>query len=117
MKTICLWITLAVPALALVAGCKTSEPGSSSHASVEIKGHTTKEIQATTMVVFAEHGFTLRTNTPTLMRFDRSASTAEKLKYGDWLNDGMKMQIKVRLLSLPESAHMLTADVPGPRCR
>jgi len=111
MRAICLCTGLALVAVGLVAGCKSSQPGSSSHAAVEIQGHSVKEIQATTLVVFAENGFTLRTNTPTLMRFDRPASTSEKLKYGDWLNDGMRMQVKVRVLSLPESAHMLTADV------
>jgi len=111
MQSACrsLWLMLA--ALVLFVGCQSSQPGGSSHAAVEIKDRTSKEIQATTVVVFAENGFSLRTNTPTLMRFERMASSGEKLKYGDWLNDGMAMLVKVRLQSLPDNAHLLSADV------
>jgi len=97
--------------LLLVTGCQSSKPGSSSHAAVEIKGHSAAEIQNTTVVVLAESGFTLRTNTPMIMLFDRPATTGEKVKYGDWLNEGMKMQIKVRLQSQPEQTYLLRADV------
>ena len=78
---------------------------------MEIKGHSATEIQNTTVVVLAESGFTLRTNTPMIMLFDRPATTGEKVKYGDWLNEGMKMQIKVRLQSQPEQTYLLRADV------
>ena len=111
MKSISPLFYLTVVGLLLVTGCQSSKPGSSSHAAVEIKGHSATEIQNTTVAVFAENGFTLRTNTPILMLFDRPATTGEKVKYGDWLNDGMKMQIKVRLQSQPEQKYLLRADV------
>ena len=102
---------VAVCGLLLVTGCQSSKPGSSSHAAVEIKGHSATEIQNTTVAVFAENGFTLRTNTPVIMLFDRPATTGEKVKYGDWMNEGMKIQIKVRLQSQPEQTYLLRADV------
>lgn len=111
MKSISTLFSLVALSLFLVAGCQSSKPGSSSHAAVEIKGHSATEVQNTTVAVFAENGFTLRTNTPVLMLFDRPATTGEKVKYGDWLNDGMKMQIKVRLQSQPEQTYLLRADV------
>jgi len=111
MKSIGIWFCLTIPALLLVTGCQSSKPGGSSHAAVEIKGHSASEIQNTTVAVFAENGFTLRTNTPLLMLFDRAATTGEKVKYGDWFNDGMKMEIKVRFQSLPEETYLLRADV------
>ena len=101
---------LSLAGLLLVTGCQSNKPGSSSHAAVEIKGHSATEIQTTTVVVFAENGFSLRTNTPTLMVFDRPATSAEKVKYGDWLNDGMQMQVKVRLQSMPEMTYLVRAD-------
>lgn len=103
------WVALV--ALMFVVGCQSSKPGSSSHAAVEIKGHPAKEIEATTVVVFAEKGFTLRTNSPGIMLFDRPATSGEKVKYGDWLNEGMLMQVKVRLQSQADEAYLLRADV------
>ena len=97
--------------LLLVTGCQSSKPGSSSHAAVEITGHTATEIQNTTVAVFAESGFTLRTNTPVMMQFDRGATLGEKAKYGDWFNDGMKMLVKVRLQNEAAETYLLRADV------
>ena len=111
MKSFATLFCTALFGLLLVTGCQSSKPGSSSHAAVEIKGHSATEIQNTTVVVFAENGFTLRTNTPVLMLFDRPATTGEKVKWGDWMNDGMLMQVKVRLQSQPEQTYLLRADV------
>jgi hypothetical protein len=110
MKSLSILSCLALFGL-LVTGCQSSKPGGSSHAAVEIKGHTATEIQDTTVAVFAENGFTLRTNTPIMMHFDRAATGGEKVKYGDWFNEGMKMEIKVRLQSQPEQTYLLRADV------
>jgi len=111
MKSIGNLLCIGGFSLLLVTGCQSSKPGSSSHAAVEIKGHSATEIQDTTVAVFAENGYTLRTNTPVLMLFDRPASTGEKLKYGDWYNDGMRIQVKARLQSEPGQTYLLRADV------
>lgn len=111
MKLVRLGSFLTLAAALSVTSCQSSKPGSSSHAAVEIKGHSSGEIQTTTTVVFAEKGFTLRTNTPTMMLFDRAATSGEKVKYGDWLNEGMLMQVKVRLQSEPDDCYLLRADV------
>ena len=104
-------VGLALLGLLLATGCQSSKPGSSSHASVEIKGHSAREIQATTTVVFVENGYALRTNTPTRMLFERPASSGEKFRHGDWMNAGMIIQIKVRIQSLPDESYVLRADV------
>lgn len=111
MKSISTLFCASVLGLLLVTGCQSSKPGSSSHAAVEIKDHSATEIQDTTVAVFAENGFTLRTNTPVMMLFDRPATLGEKAKYGDWFNEGMKMQVKVRLQNQAEQTYLLRADV------
>lgn len=105
-----LLVGLGLTGLLLLSGCQSDKPGGSSHAAVEIKGHTAEAIQATTVAVFAENGYTLRTNTPTSMWFDRPATTGEKVKYGDWMNEGMLMSVKVRLQSQPKDTYLLRAD-------
>lgn len=101
---------LGVLLLLLGAGCK-SKPGGKSHAAVEITGHSLDEIRSTAVVVFAEHGYTLRTSLASQMVFERTASTGEKVKYGDWLNEGMMIQIKVRLKDMPGDTWLLQSDV------
>ncbi len=110
LKGVVLLIGLGATGAFLFTGCQSNKPGSSSHAALEIKGHPAEAIRATTVVVFAEKGYTLRTNTPTTMLFDRPATTGEKLKYGDWMNDGMLMSVKVRLQSEPNETYLLRAD-------
>ena len=110
MKSLGTLLYVALFTLLLVTGCQSSKPGSSSHAAVEIKGHSATAIQDTTVAVFAENGYTLRTNTPLMMLFDRAATRGEKAKYGDWYNEGMKIQVKVRLQSQPEQTYLLRAD-------
>ena len=113
MKTFGLFIWAGLLGFLLLAtGCQSSKkPGSSSHASVEIKGHSLDEIRDTTVVVFAEQGYTLRTNLPGRMTFERPASNGEKFKYGDWMNEGMVMRIKVRIEEMAENDCLLRADV------
>ena len=111
MKSIGKLVCTTAFGLLLVTGCQSSKPGSSSHAAVEIKGHSASEIQDTTVAVFAENGYTLRTNTPVLMLFDRPATTGEKVKYGDWYNEGMKIQVKARLQNQAAETYLLRADV------
>jgi hypothetical protein len=113
MKTLVFlgWVGL-LGLLLLTTGCQSSKkPGSSSHAAVEIKGHSPDEIRNTTVVVFAEQGYVLRTNSPGRMTFERPASSGEKFRYGDWMNDGMIMRIKVRLEEMTENDCLLRADV------
>ncbi len=111
MKIPCAVCWLGLLALLLVVGCQSSKPGSSSDAAVEIKGHSLDRIWTTTVVVFAEQAYRLRTNSATQLNFDRPASTGEKLKYGDWMNDGMMMEVKVRLQELTSDTTLLRADV------
>lgn len=111
MKKLGIWLGTALAGLWLVAGCQSSKPGGSSHAAVEIKGQSLENVRSTAVVVFAEYGYTLRTNQPTMMIFSRPATSGQKLKYGDWMNDGMLMEIKLRLQALAKDDVLLRADV------
>jgi hypothetical protein len=110
MKTLGMLSWAGLLCLVLVVGCQSSKPGSDSHAAVEITGHTREAIRATTVAVFAENGYRLGTNSPTQMVFERPAGSGEKLKYGDWMNEGMLMEIKVRLQSRTADTYLLRAD-------
>jgi len=110
MKTLGILSWLGLATLLLVTGCQSSKPGSASHAAVEIKGHPLDDIWTTTIVVFAEQGYRLRTNSTVQLFFDRPATTGEKVKYGDWMNEDMVMEIKVRLQELDADTCLLRAD-------
>jgi hypothetical protein len=102
---------MGLTGLLFLTGCQSSKPGGSSHASVEIKGHSIENIRSTAVVVFAEEGYALRTNLPAMMIFSRPATSAQKFKYGDWMNDGMVMEIKLRVQEMAERDVLLRADV------
>jgi hypothetical protein len=110
MKTLRVLSWLGLLGLLLVTGCQSSKPGSESHAALEITGQPVDKIWTTTVVVFAEQGYRLRTNSATQLIFDRPASSAEKFKYGDWMNEGMAMQIKVRLQETSSTTCLMRAD-------
>jgi hypothetical protein len=106
-------VLLAVVLLGLLGGpgCASNKPGSSSHAYLEIKNQTQADIVKATMAVFQADGYTLSADQPGMLAFTRPASRRDVLKYGDWLNDGMLMQVKVRFTDLGDNTMLLQADV------
>ena len=108
---ICVAGLLALCAVGLV-GCKTSEkPGSSSHASVTVKGRSDKEIRQVTKVVFGEQGYVLASERAEYMEFQRPGSRSDALKWGGWSGDGVVIRAKVRMTRLADDSCLLQLDM------
>ena len=106
--------TLVVGLLALcvltLLGCRSTQPGSMSHASVQIQGHSLAEIQQTTAAVFREEGYGLATATAEEMVFERPGSRRDALKWGGWSGNGVTMRVKVRPSEMLDGGYLLQAD-------
>jgi len=111
MKSFGLLISIGLLSLLLGTGCASNKPGSTSHAYIEIKNQTTADIVKATMAVYQADGYTLAVDQPGMLAFTRMASRRDVLKYGDWINDGMLMEIKVRFTDLGDNTMLLQADV------
>ena len=98
--------------LLLVTGCQSAkQPGSMSHASVQIQGRSLTAIQQTMTAVFREEGYALTLATSEEMVFDRPGSRRDALKWGGWATgQGVTMRVKARLSELPDSSHLVQAD-------
>ena len=118
MKSIC-HTTLLTAALALLAlcaaslvGCQSSkQPGSSSHASVTVKGHSDAEIRQVTKAVFAEDQYSLRSEGADYMEFQRPGSRRDALKWGGWTGEGVVIRAKVRMTKLADNSCLLQLDM------
>jgi hypothetical protein len=110
--------TNPLPLFALLAmcvggliGCQSArEPGSMSHASVQIQGHQVAEIQQTATTVFREQAYALATATPEEMVFERPGTRRDALKWGGWAGQGVTMRVKVRLTAMLNGGYLLMAD-------
>ena len=101
---------LALCAISLV-GCQSAkQPGSMSHASVLVKGHSLEDIRQTTTAVFREAGYSLVADSPQAMVFDRPGSRRDAAKWGGWSGQGVTMRVKVRLSKMLDGAQLLQAD-------
>ena len=104
-------ISLLVLAVTLLCGCQsTKQPGSQSHASVQLNNRPLSEVQATTATVFREDGYRLAFSSAEEMVFERVGSRADALKWGGWTGNGVIMRVKVKFNALGESAYLLQAD-------
>jgi hypothetical protein len=91
-------------------GCRSTQPGSMSHASVQIRGHSLAEIQQTTTAVFLEQGYALAAASTEEMVFERPGSRRDAAKWGGWSGEGVTMRVKVRLSKTPDGSPLLQAD-------
>ena len=98
--------------LPVVTGCQSGgEPGTMSHATVQIKDKPLEEIQQVARTVFAEDGYTAKVVQPNLMVFDRLGSRRDAIKWGGALTgEGVTMRVKVQIRSLDSSTTLLQAD-------
>ena len=94
-----------------LVGCQSAkQPGSMSHASVQVQGHSLEDIRETTTVVFREAGYSLAAASPEEMVFDRPGSRRDAAKWGGWSGEGVTMRVKVRLSRMLDGAQFLQAD-------
>jgi len=102
---------LAICAASLV-GCRSgTQPGSMSHASVQIQGHSFAEIRQVMEPVFAENGYAQAGVSEDGMVFERPGSRRDALKWGGWSGAGVTMRVKVHAASTLNGGYLLTADV------
>lgn len=96
-------------AVSLVGCYSAKQPGSMSHASVQVKGHSLAEIQQATTAVFREAGYAPAAASLEEMVFDRPGSRRDAAKWGGWSGEGVTMRVKVRLSRLVDGAQLLEA--------
>ena len=111
MQTIRFITTSAILSLLLLTGCQSAkQPGSTSHASVQIFGRTVTEIQQAATVVFQEEGYGLAMATPQGMVFERPGSRRDAVKWGGLASgQGVTMRVKIQMSEYAGS-HLLQAD-------
>jgi hypothetical protein len=101
---------LALGAVSFV-GCQSArQPGSMSHASVQVKGHSLEDIRQTATAVFRDAGYSLVATSQEEMVFDRPGSRRDAAKWGGWSGEGVTMRVKVRLSRMLDGAQLLQAD-------
>ena len=97
--------------LAGLLGCQSAkQPGSMSHASIQVKGHALEDIRQTTTAVFREAGYSLAAASPEEMVFDRPGSRRDAAKWGGWSGEGVTMRVKVQLSKILDGSYLLQAD-------
>ena len=95
-----------------LVGCQsTNQPGSSSHASLTVKGRSDAEIRQVTKAVFAENEYTLVAEGAEFMEFQRPGSRRDALKWGGWYGEGVMIRAKMKLTKLGDDAQLLQLDM------
>ncbi len=95
----------------LLVGCQSGkQPGSASHASVLIAGHSSEEIQQTVTTVFQEAGYGVALSLPTQMVFERPGSRRDAIKWGNIGGGGVNMRVKVQFSTFPDGRRLVQAD-------
>ena len=101
---------LAVGAVSLVGCASSKQPGSMSHASVQVKGHSLEDIRQTTTVVFREAGYSLAATSPEETVFERPGSRRDAAKWGGWSGEGVTMRVKAGLSKMTDGSYLVEAD-------
>jgi hypothetical protein len=109
--TLAFRISLLLLTITVLCGCQSAkQPGSQSHASVQLNHHPLAEVQSTTAAVFREEGYRQTFTSAEEMIFERLGSRADALKWGGWSGAGVTMRVKVKINALGESSYLLQAD-------
>jgi hypothetical protein len=110
-KLLRLQACLLIACLVGLAGCRLSDkPGSMSHASVQIRGHSLAEIQQATGAVFRNDGYTQASASPEEMVFERPGSRRDAAKWGGWSGEGVTMRVKVGVSPSSNGNYLLQAN-------
>jgi hypothetical protein len=106
-----LFAAILVFVAASQSGCRSAkQPGSMSHAVVQISGRTVADIQQTATAVFREEGYALSLNTAEMMVFERPGSRRDAIKWGDIGGRGVTMRVMVKLSTTLDGGQLLQAD-------
>lgn len=103
--------SLAIVCTLGLAGCQSGrQPGSASHASVQIQGRSLDSIFQTVDAVFGEEGYAATAVSADLMVFERPGSRQDAAKWGGWSGAGVTMRVRLRITPLPQACYLLEAD-------
>lgn len=109
-KNLLLAALLAV-VLTSLSGCQSAkQPGSMSHASVQIPGRSGAEIEQVALTVFREEGYVLTFSTGESMVFERPGSRRDAVKWGGLTGQGVNLRVKVKLSTMPDGSQFMQAD-------
>jgi hypothetical protein len=98
-----------VVSLLLLAGCLSTQPGSSSLAHVVIESHGAAAVRAETVRVFTDDSYQLAGETSGVLTFEREATQREQVMYGRYGED-LSMRVVVSIESRRQGGCLLRAD-------
>ncbi|HAV60819.1 MAG TPA: hypothetical protein DCY13_00445 [Verrucomicrobiales bacterium] len=98
-------------AIALAAGCATSDSGFGSRTAVVVNNRTPKEIMDTTLAVFREKEFEVKSSTKREVVFEKKGSTWQDVTWGGWYGDGVWERADIRIIDYGGGAYMIEAKV------
>lgn len=106
LTTISKFFSTVLLALAVVAlsGCGATKPASASFASVDIEGHTFKEIQNAAGEVFQEDGYTVQVR-GNEMKFEKEGSRAKQLAYEGFTGGPVNLRVLGQIVQIAESTY------------
>jgi hypothetical protein len=93
------WAGLLAVLLGVASSGCYSMKGSSSFASVEIRGHLNQQILQTTATVFRDDGYVLRSAVGDELIFERAGSSANQVAYGSW-GSGVVLRVRAQVVPL-----------------
>ena len=97
--------SLLAVGLLVLSGCGATKPASASFASVEIEGHTFKEIQNAAGEVFAADGYSVMVR-GNQMKFEKEGSRAKQLAYEGIAGGGpVNLRVLANIVQISESSY------------
>ena len=94
---------------AVLLGCKSlDKPAAVSFASVQISGHTSKQIHTATMAVFAEDGYAAASVGRSELVFEKVGSKWDQISQGSWVDENpVWVRVRVSLVPLSDGVFWL----------
>ena len=104
-------LLMALGALCMVGCASSKQAGSYSHGALTVKGRSDAQIRQVTKAVFAEDGYSLASEGPDYMVFQRPGSRRDALKWGGWFGEGVVIRAKLRMTKLADDSCVLQVDM------
>jgi hypothetical protein len=101
---------LALCGLALMSGCMSNNPGSSSLAFIDIESHDVGVVEAETIRVFEDDGYTVNSKTLGEVIFEREATRRERAMFGYYGDNSITMRVVVAIEPRRQGGSLVRAD-------
>jgi hypothetical protein len=108
MKKLQTLIIIAI--MAIMSGCMSTHPGSSSLVYLEIKETSVPEVIKATKQVMKSQLYKLTESNDDMMVFERDATRQDATRWGNYRDD-LRMRINVMIQSMGEGTVLVRADV------